>query len=149
MTKFSILGKWLTNAEIEALKGLACEAGASPGTVTVVNAIEGLDQVAEDDDVILVLGTAPVCADSELEATFVKAANGPRRVIWVWPQDATSELPAPAKKYCYSYVPWHADKLRAVVADDDLTCFETAAGEPVPKVHTERNLCVEEKVSAK
>jgi hypothetical protein len=42
-------------------------------------------------------------------------------------------------------VSWNAKKLRAVAADDDETCFETPAGEPLPKTPTERNICVEDK----
>ena len=39
---------------------------------------------------------------------------------------------------------WSAGKLRAVMADDDVTYFEKPDGIPMPKVETERNLCVEE-----
>jgi hypothetical protein len=103
-----------------------------------------------DDEVILVLGTAPICADAETEANLAKAANGARRAIWIWPQDsAAAELPPGAAKYSYSVIPWDSEKLRAVSADDDVTCFETPSGEPLPKVPTERNLCVEEKVKVK
>jgi len=146
--RFIIFGKELEDDEIEALKALIKEASGQVH-VEVVNEISGPAR-DEEDDVILILGTPAVCGDGDLEGAFVKAANGARRTIWVWPQnEKTANLPAGAKNYAYSCIPWSADKLRAVVADDDVTCFETAMGEPLPTVETERNICVDEKTPAK
>lgn len=146
MAKYGVFGKNLTDSDIRAIEALVQAAGATPSEIEVLDTI-GLPAPDADNDIILVLGTPGVCADPELEADFVKAANGPRRAIWIWPEgsDATTVPPA-AEMYCYSYVPWDAEKLRAVAADDDVTCFETAAGAPIPKVPTERNLCVEAEI---
>jgi hypothetical protein len=149
MTRFTILEKHLTPVEIEALKALVGQIVCPADEIVVVNAIGDPDPDVEDD-VILVLGTDPTCADAEMETNLAKAAKGARRAIWIWPKDAGAvELPPPAKKYGYSVIPWSAEKLRAVAADDDVTCFETPAGKPLPKVQTERNLCVEEKAKPK
>jgi len=149
MTRFTIFGKLLTPAEIEALKALVDQLGCPADEIAVVNAVGDPDPDI-DDDVILVLGTDATCADADLETNLKRAANGARRAIWIWPTDAgAAELPPPAAKYSYSAIPWSAEKLRAVAADDDVTCFETPGGKPLPKVSTERNLCVEEKAKAK
>jgi hypothetical protein len=149
MTRFTIFGKLLTPAEISALKALLDQAGCPADEIAVVNAIDDPDPDVEDD-VIVLLGTDATCADADLETNLARAANGARRAIWIWPTDAiAAELPAPAAKYSYSAVPWSAEKLRAVAADDDVTCFETPAGRPLPKVPTERNLCVEREAKAK
>jgi len=149
MTRFTLLAKQLTEVEIGALKELVADAGCSADKIAVVNAVGDPDPDIEDE-VILVLGTAAASADAELESNLAKAANGAGRAIWVWPQDSTvSALPAAAGKYCYSVIPWSSDKLSAVSADDDVTCFETPSGEPLPKVPTERNVCVEVKAKAK
>jgi hypothetical protein len=143
MARFAIFGKNLTPDEIVAVKALVNAAAECPTDVEVLAVVGPSDPDAEND-VIVVLGTPGVCADPELEADFVKAANGSRRAIWVWPEGSEAiAVPPAAEKYCYSYVPWNPEKLRAAAADDDVTCFETAAGTPVAKVPTERNLCVE------
>ena len=149
MTRFTIFGKRLTPAEIEALKSLVDQLGCPADEIAVVNAVGEPDPDVEDD-VILVLGTEATCADADMETNLAKAANGARRAIWIWPKDAEGvELPAAAAKYSYSAIPWSAEKLRAVAADDDVTCFETPAGEPLPPVPTERNVCVEDKAKGK
>jgi hypothetical protein len=144
MTRVKILRKKLNNDEIEKLKLLAVTAGY------VHEEIELLDTISEpdvdcDDEVILVLASRDTCADPDLEKELAKTPNGGRRAVCVWPEGAEpSELPAAVMKYCYSIIPWNAEKLQAVAADDDIMCFESATGEPLPKVETERNLCVEE-----
>jgi len=149
MARFTIFGKLLTDAELIALKALIEAAGGAVGDIEVVTVIGEPDPDAEND-IVLLLGTPIVCADPDLEAAFVKAANGPRRAVWVWPEDGgTTTLPPAAAKYAYSYVSWNAEKLAEVIADDDVTYFEAATGEPIPKVPTERNLCVEEEVPNK
>lgn len=148
MTRFTLFGKQLTEAEIGALKALLAQVGCPADEIAVVDAVGDPDPDVEDE-VILVLGTAATCADADIETNLAKAANGARRAIWIWPQDAAAAgLPAAAAKYSYSVIPWSAEKLGAVSADDDVTCFETPNGEPLPKVPTERNLCVEEKAKA-
>jgi len=149
MARFTIFGKQLTEAEIEALKTLAEEAGGHAEEIEMLTEIGGPEPEAEDS-LILMLGTPATCGDVDLEANLAKAANGARRAIWIWPETGDpTRLPPPAAKYCYSVIPWNAEKLRAVAADDDITCFETPTGEPLPKVPTERNLCVEEKATGK
>lgn len=144
MAQVTIYGKHLTKAEIEAVKKLAIEAACNDGAIVVVDAIEPPAQ-AVSDPVVLILGTPANCADPELEANLMRAHKAAQRVIWVWPESAApTELPPPAAKYSYSYVSWSAKKLAAVTADDDVTCFESATGEKVPPVATDRNLCVDE-----
>lgn len=149
MKRFTIFGKLLTRAEIEAVKTLLDQAGCFADEIAVVNVVDDPDPDV-DDEVILVLGTDATCADADMETNLAKAAaNGARRAIWIWPKDAKAvELPAGAAKYSYSVIPWSPEKLRAVAADDDVLCFETPAGAPIPKVPTERN-CVKEMETAK
>jgi hypothetical protein len=149
VTRFAIFGTQLTQAEIDALRALAAEAGCPGDKIAVVTSICDPDPNV-DDEVILLLGTPSTCADPNLETDLARAANGARRVIWIWPESAgAAELPPSAAKYSYSTVSWNAEKLRAVVADDDVMCFETATGEPIPKVPTERNLCAEDEEKKK
>lgn len=144
MTRVKIYGKPLRHSETQALEKLVEEAACSYGKAVVVDAVEA-DPESGTDSVVLVLGTPAGCDDSDLEANLMRAHTTGQRVIWVWPENAEpTELPPPAAKYCYSYVPWDARKLAAVVADDDVTCFETATGEKIPQVPTERNLCVDD-----
>src|SRR5271170_2826311 len=121
MTRFTILGKCLTEAEIEELKALLCQIGCPFDEIVVVDAVDDPDPDVEDD-IILVLGTDATCADADMETNLAKAAaNGARRAIWIWPKDAKAvELPASAKNYSYSVIPWSPEKLRAVAADDDV-----------------------------
>lgn len=140
----AIFGKHLTDAEIEAMKVLAARAGESLADIEVVDGADAAKPDA-DDGVVLFLGTPSTCAAPDLEDALAAVARGAGRAIWVWPLGAAAiDLPPSAGKYAYSSVPWHAEKLRAVIADDDVTCFETSEGTPIPKVQTERNLCVEE-----
>jgi len=149
MAKATIHGRGLSPHEVEDLLALLAETGACDGPVDVVDAIDaGTSDL--DDAVVLILGTPGTCADNELEANLVHASASTRRAIWVWPKGSTeSDAPPAAKKYCYSRVSWSAEKLSAVLADDDVTCFENASGIPVPPVETERNLCVDDDDEAK
>jgi hypothetical protein len=147
MAHVTIYGKHLARGQIEALKKLVTEAACNEGEIVVVDAVEGPS--AGSDPVLLILGTPAICADADLEANLMRAHKTAQRVIWVWPDGAApTEVPPAAAKYSYSYVPWDAKKLAAVTADDDVTCFENAAGEEVPAVATERNLCVDDEESA-
>lgn len=143
MARFTIFTKNLTADQVSKMQALAKASGDDDTMVEVTSNITLPDLNAEND-IILVLGTPGVCAALDLEDDFIKAANGPRRAIWIWPEGAEdAAVPPSAEKYCYSYIPWDANKLRAVAADDDVTYFETATGTAVPKVRTERNLCIE------
>jgi hypothetical protein len=144
MAKATIFGRGLDSLEIEGLLSLLAETGSCEGPVDVTEAITAVGQEHEDA-VILLLGTPGTCADNELEANLAQIPASMQRAIWVWPKNSTeSNAPPAARKYCYSIVSWNANKLRAVVADDDVTCFEKPDGIPMPKVDTERNLCVDE-----
>jgi hypothetical protein len=144
MVKVTILGRGLKPQEIAALLALLAEAGSCDGPVHAVEAIPPLTSDL-DDAVVLVLGTPATCADNDLEAILAQAPATGQRAIWVWPKGSTQSAPPPAaKKYCYSILSWDAKKLGAVMADDDVTCFEDASAEPMPKVETERNCCVDE-----
>lgn len=143
MAKITIYAKGLKGAELDAMKKLV-EEEACDGKPQAVQAIGAADPEA-DDEVVLVLGTPTVCADSKLEDNLKKAVSNGQRVIWVWPEGGgDSEPPVSAKKYCYSYLPWDADKLTAVVTGESVMYFETATGRTVKAPDTERNMCVEE-----
>jgi hypothetical protein len=144
MVKVMILGRWLSPQEIAALLALIAESGLGNGAVEVVETIVAVTEDL-DDAIVLVMGTADACGDSDLEAILAQAPATGQRAIWIWPKGSTKSAPPPAaKKYCYSIVSWDAKKLAAVMADDDVTCFEYASAEPIPKVETERNCCVDE-----
>lgn len=147
MRRIRILGKWSNKAQAEAATGLAGAAGCLGEEIEVIESVAEPD-AACDDEIILVVASPAACTDPNLEKELIAAQTGGRRVICIWAEgeEVDAEPPSAAKKYAYSIVPWDADKLRAVVADDDVVCFETPAGKPLPKVPTERNLCVDEKV---
>jgi hypothetical protein len=149
MTSTTIFGRGLNPLEIENMLSLLAEAGSCDGPVAVVEAITAVSP-DQDDAVILLLGNPATCADNELEANLAQVPASMQRAIWVWPKNSTeANIPSAARKYCYSIVPWSASKLRAAMADDDVTCFEKPDGIPMPKVETERNLCVDEDVDLK
>ena len=142
MTRMKIFGKRLTESEIDAVKALVDESGNLVDQIEVVTLIGEPDPDGEDE-AILMLATPDTCSDPDLGKELEKSPNGGHRVIWIWTKDAeTADMPAAANKYCYSVIPWNADRLRAVAADDDATCFEQPNGEPLPIVPTDRNLCV-------
>lgn len=144
MSNVKIFGKTLTREEVDALKKLAADAGCDPAQIQVVDSF-GEPDPDGDDEVVLIPATPATCALPNLEKEMTKAVNGVRRAIWVWPKDtAPGEVPEATKKYSYSAVRWDAEKLRAVVADDDVTCFELPNGQPLPHAKMEHNLCVED-----
>lgn len=150
MRRIWILGKALTKDEVAKLTKLAVEAGCSLDEIEVVPSI-GDPTPDCDDEIVLVMMSPSTCSDPSLESELAKTPNGGRRVICIWPHDGELpiEPPSAARKYGYSIIPWAPDKLRSVAADDDVLCFETPSGEPLPKVETERNLCVDEKANSK
>ena len=144
MTSATILSEDLDPNDIEAVRSLLMQAGFDESCITVAETLAALDPDL-DDGVVLVLGTPARCANSTLETQLAGVAAGLQRAIWLWPASPTATtVPAGVKKYCYSIVPWDVAKLRAVMADDDVTHFEQPDGVPMPKVDTERNLCVDE-----
>jgi hypothetical protein len=147
LTRIKIFARKLTEAETETVAVLAADAGCLADQIEVITSMGNPDPDSEDE-VILLLGTPNTCADPDLENDLAQALKGNHRVIWIWPKDAeTAALPGAAAKYSYSVIPWNAEKLSAVVADDDVLCFESPSGDPLPKVTTERNLCVDEKAT--
>lgn len=145
MRRIKILGKALSDAEVAAAVDLATEAGCAAAEIEVTASVG--DPLPDcDDEIVLVVMTPATCADASLEEELAKTQNGGRRAICIWPVggDVPPEHPPAAKKYGYSIIPWDANKLRAVAADDDVFYFETPAGESLPTVETERNLCVVE-----
>jgi hypothetical protein len=144
MSEVKIFGKTLTKQEVASLKALAVEAGCDLKNIEVLDSI-GEPDPDSDDEVVLILATPATCSQADIEKEMAKAVNGARRAIWVWPKEAAiAEVPEATKKYSYSVVSWNAEKLAAVVADDDVTCFELPTGQPMPKVKMEHNLCVED-----
>jgi hypothetical protein len=145
MSRIKILGKVLNNQDIAALKALATEAGCEAKELEVIDSIGEPDPVCEDE-VVLVLATSDTCSSPDLEEELAKTPNGGRRVICIWPKSTHGDaLPEATKKYSYSIIPWSSQKLSVVLADDDVTFFERADGTALPKVKTDRNLCVDEK----
>ena len=143
MTKVSILSRGLKPQEINDLRALLAESGVCEESAELLQMISDLPP--DDDEVVILLGTSTTCLDGDLEADLVRSQASAQRVIWVWPKESTEvELPAAAKKYCYSVVPWNAKKLGETIADDDVICFEKADGTPLAKVETERNICVDD-----
>jgi hypothetical protein len=143
MADIRIFGKTLSEQEVERLKALLAEAGCDPLRITVIDSIGHPDPDCEDE-IVLLLATSATCSAPILEKEMANVMNGSRRAIWVWPMDGAPAVPEATKKYSYSVVPWNAGKLAAVIADDDMTCFELPTGQPLPKEKTERNLCIEE-----
>lgn len=136
-----IYGRRLSRAEIDKLKELLIAAGALQEEILVVDEI-GEPNEACGDEVILILLTPAVCADAVVEAELSKAPLGGRRAICVWPSNAqNADVPVAAQKFSYSIVPWSADRLRVALADDDVTCFETPTGEPLPAPETDHLEC--------
>jgi hypothetical protein len=146
MRRIKILGNKLDAAALKALRALLAEAGFTTKEIEVITSV-GEPDPACDDEIILVLTSLETCVDAALEKELAAAQRGGRRAICVWPANAqpTTEPPVAAQKYAYSVIPWDANKLRAVAADDDVLCFENPDGQPLPKPETERNLCVDEK----
>jgi hypothetical protein len=145
MRRLKVLAKGLTEVEVAAAKKLAAEAGFNPGEIEIVPSVG--DPIPEyDDEIVLVVMTPSVCADAALEGELKETPNGGRRAICVWPAEGPAALdtPAGAANYAYSIIPWNAAKLRAVASDDDVLCFETPAGAPLPKVKMEHNLCIDD-----
>jgi hypothetical protein len=145
MRRIKILGKALSEVEIAAAADLAAEAGFAADEIEVTPSV-GDPAPDCDDEIVLVVMTPGTCADESLEEELAKTQNGGRRAICIWPVDGDvpTEHPPAARKYGYSIIPWDADKLRTVGADDDVFYFETSTGDPLPAVETERNLCVVE-----
>lgn len=147
LTRVKIFARTLTEAEVEAVATLASDAGCPADQIEAITSM-GNPSPDSEDEVILLLGTPNTCADPDLESEFAQALKGGRRVIWIWPKEAeTTALPMAAEKYCYSVITWNTEKLRTVAADDDVMCFESPIGDPLPKVPTRRHLCIDEKAT--
>ena len=150
MRRIRIFGKALSDSEVAAVAELAAQAGCSPEEIEVTASVG--DPLPDcDDEIVLVLMSPGTCADEGLEEELAKTPNGGRRAICIWPAKAEvpAEPPSAARKYGYSIIRWSADKLRAAAADDDVLCFETPDGAPLPKVEMEHNLCVDEQAKPK
>jgi hypothetical protein len=148
MQKITLLTKGLTNKDVQAAMQLAVQAGISQGVAT--SADVGPPDPACDDEVVLLVMTPGLSCDPDLENQLKQAANGGRRAICIWPADATDiyQLPASVTHYAYSIIPWNAEKLSAVAADDDVMCRESPDGVAMPKVEMQHNCCVEEKAKS-
>ena len=150
MRRLRILTKHLTPAEIKAVAELAAASGFAAAEIEMVESI-GAPLADCDDEVILIPLSKEACVAPDLEEHVKQVSDGARRAICVWPKNTQGEVevPIPARKYAYSIVPWDAEKLQAAAADDDALIFELPSGVAMPKVYTERNLCVDEEVKAK
>jgi len=145
MRRIKILKGGLSEEELAAMKALAAQAGFAIDEIEVIEAVGEPDDQC-DDEIVLISATPAICASPDLEDALIATQRGSRRAVCVWPKDGEGVEPPPAAtKYAYSIIRPHADTLRAVVADDDVLCFEKADGQPLPKPETERNLCVDEK----
>lgn len=147
MRRIKLLRECLSTEELADLRGLAAEAEFADGEIEVIDSVGDPDDQC-DDEIILILINPATCGSPVLEKALVAAQNGSRRAILVWPKGGGAvEPPAAAKKYAYSIIPFDADKLRIVAADDDRLCFEMANGVPLPQPKMERNLCVDEEAA--
>lgn len=146
MQKIKLLTKWLTKKDIDAAMTLLAEGGCDAGGIETVAEIGAPDPACDDELVVLIMVPA-VCDDPSIETELKKTPNGGRRAICIWPEGTpgTAQPPVAASNYAYSIIPWSAGKFCAVAADDDVMCFETPDGIPMPKVKMEHNICVEEK----
>jgi hypothetical protein len=149
MRRITILGRNLTDEEIEQIKRLAEDAGMAGDEIEVVEAVDEPDPDCEDE-IVVILASADTCTDPALEADLATTQRGGRRAICVWPEDAAPDAqPSDAmNKYAYSIIGPDAEKFRVVVTEEDQHCFEGPNGQPLPKPKTERNLCVDEKAKA-
>jgi len=129
---------------------LAAQSGFAPDEIETIDSI-GAPLTGCDDEIILMVLSEAACTAPGLEDDVKQVANGARRAICVWPKNDKdgAEPPSAARKYAYSVVPWDAGKLKSAAADDDVLIFELPSGAPMPKVHTERNMCVDEEAAAK
>ena len=150
MRRLRILTKHLTPEEIAALMELAVAGGFPSDEIELVPLI-GTPLVDCDDEIILIPLSEAACVAGDLEDEVKQVSNGARRAICVWPADAKGDIepPVAARKYAYSVVPWDAEKMKAAAADDDVLIFEMPSGAVMPKVYTERNMCVDEEAKPK
>lgn len=150
MRRFRILTKHQTPQEAARVAQLAAASGYAPDEIEMINTV-GAPLADCDDEIILIPLSGAACAAPDLEDEVKQVPNGGRRAICLWPEDAEGEIepPASARKYAYSVVPWDADKLKAAAADDDVLIFEMPSGAVMPKVYTERNMCVDEETKRK
>lgn len=143
MAQVSIYGRGLTPKELKALAALLDKTGVCDKNVEVV---ESIDEQTDgpDESFVIFLGVPATCADEALEENLICAHSSGQSAIWVWPAECDdAELPAVAKKYCYSIISWDPQKLKAAIAEDQ-PCFEYPQGIPLPPPKTERNICVDE-----
>lgn len=142
MSRLRIHRCGLSPEEIQALLKLLESAGIDPEIVEFIDAVSEPDDGC-DDEVILFLLSPGACGTEETDADVTKVPDGGRRAICVWPEDSPEEStpPTSAMKFAYSIVPWNPEKLRIVLNDDDVTCFETPSGKPLPVPETERLEC--------
>jgi len=149
MARIQVYGPVLRKAESTDLLDLLQGAGCEPGSVKFIDHIPDPIEGAEDV-VLIVMLTPEVISDRNLEQQLAKATNGGRRVVCIWPPEASNEpAPASVEKYSYSLVSWNPDRLRSVLSDDDVICFETPAGNARPTPTTDRHICAEENSAPK
>lgn len=136
-----ILRPGLTASTAQALQRLIVASGVDPSDIELIEDLPEQTQYADDEVIICVLGPE-LLAEPSLEASFLRAIGSGRRIVAVWPYGgAPVELPASFLKYCYSVVPWDAERLRPVLVEEDHLCFETQDGEPLEMPEPERREC--------
>jgi len=131
MTRLKILRKFVANERLHALLQLLAEAGYLKEQVEVVDQV-GEPETDGVDEVVVVVLTREACEPGVLDDDLAKALTGGRRAVCVWPSTEAQPVPDAVAKFSYSTVSWNADHLKAVLADDDATIFETPTGEPLP-----------------
>jgi hypothetical protein len=140
MSKISIFKKPLTSETMQALIGLLEAAGVP------IDQIQYLDEIGPagdlcDDQVIVFLLNEATCRLENIDAQLAAVPDGGRRAICIWPEMGGAALPSAAMKFAYSILSWNSESLNKALADDDVTCFETSAGEALPVPDTERLEC--------
>ena len=104
--------------------------------------VDDVDSPTDDcqEDVFVFLLASD--ATTAVEGAISKVPDGGRRAICVWPEGAPdAPQPPEVAKYSYSTISWSTERMRAAIADDDVTFCEMASGKLITPPETERNEC--------
>lgn len=129
--------------DLVAIRDLLIAAGCSSDNIDAIDIINPPGE-GSDEEVVVCLLTPDLLVDPELEQVLLRAIDGGRRVVGIWPQHAdNSTVPPAIVKYCYSVVPWNVDRVGSVVHNDDSICFQTPKGEALDMPEDEHYVCPE------
>jgi hypothetical protein len=140
MSSIWIFKRPLTEDAILALLTLLGEAGVPTDQIGYLDEVGPAGDSCDDQVIIFLLDQA-TCSLENIDVQLAAVPDGGRRAICIWPEVGGTALPSAAMKFAYSIVSWNSESLRKTLADDDVTCFETSAGEALPVPDTERLEC--------